>query len=346
MSVSLSPEDDREAASWIGDGQKYALVALGVKVEEHIPFAQLAPNLWIAGDTNFKIPSYWREWLGTVRAEEVEDFNLFLISKIVSKTPEILDGENQILRQNVLHFYIGLLLASPFAASHRPVMLTGSRIDGELGVRSQEDWDTPVPSPVFYYPVLTKSEIEYAARLAAALEAASGKQGFSRWRLFRTISLYREARSISDNLDRLHQYCRCIEGLILPSPGDTRKQFKSRTELFIGPRHHNLAGDMYDVRSAAEHLHEYRYLDPFDRNVRLDLLQKEAIAEYIARTSLAHILENPALIPHFANHQALARFWALPDADRRKMWGDPVDPNDALKEFDPRYISDGDLGGP
>ena len=43
---------------------------------------------------------------------------------------------------------------------------------------------------------------------------------------------------------------RCIDGLILPDTGKTKQQFKSRTELFIGPRHHELMGDIYDLRSA------------------------------------------------------------------------------------------------
>jgi hypothetical protein len=42
--------------------------------------------------------------------------------------------------------------------------------------------------------------------------------------------------------------------------------------LFIGPRHHDLIGDIYDIRSAVEHLHENKYLGEFNREVRLDLL--------------------------------------------------------------------------
>ena len=94
---------------------------------------------------------------------------------------------------------------------------------------------------------------------------------------FRTLHIYLEARAAADILDRLHQYCRRIDGLILPNAGETKRQFKSRTELFIGPRHHDLMGDIYDIRSAVEHLHENRYLEGFDRATRLDLVKKEAI---------------------------------------------------------------------
>ena len=51
-----------------------------------------------------------------------------------------------------------------------------------------------------------------------------------------------------------------------------------------------MMGEIYDVRSAVAHLHEDRYLEGFDRETRLDLLRKEAIAEHIARAALARIV--------------------------------------------------------
>jgi hypothetical protein len=132
--------------------------------------------------------------------------------------------------------------------------------------------------------------------------------------------------------------------MILPDIGRTRRQFRSRTELFIGPYHHQLMGEIYDVRSNVEHLHEYLYLETFDRKVRLDLLRKEAIIEHIARNVLARIIADHNLWPYFANTPALAAFWALPSADRQQIWGDPFDPNEALADFDPAYIHDGLLG--
>jgi hypothetical protein len=100
------------------------------------------------------------------------------------------------------------------------------------------------------------------------------------------------------------------------------------------------------VRSAVEHLHENRYLDGFDRETRLDLLQKEAIAEHIARTALARIVGDSNLWLYFGDTSALRNFWALPDADRRLIWGDPINALDALADFDPKHIPDGQLGGP
>jgi len=76
------------------------------------------------------------------------------------------------------------------------------------------------------------------------------------------------------------------------------------------------------------------------------LLKKEAIAEYIARSCLVRILGSEPLLGHFSNTAALGKFWALPPEDRQKIWGVPVNVTDAPQHFDPRYISDGELGAP
>jgi hypothetical protein len=331
--------------SAIDDGDKYALVGLSIKLERDIAQGEVAPGLIALTDARFEIPAHWREWLGSIRAREVEDCDLFLLSKLRSAAPDVLDGENETLLQRVRHFYVGLLLSSTFAAAHKPVILTGSRRGDELGLRQQQDLEPPIPRVFRPYPPVSSDEIQMAARLAGQLEAI-GRAALvgGHWRLFSTLRIYYEARTLSDILDRLHQYCRCIDGLILPKAGDTKRQFKSRTELFIGPRHHDLMGDIYDVRSAVEHLHENRYLENFDRDVRLDLLKKEAIAEHIARKALARVIGETLLWQHFANTAALAAFGSLPDKDRRRIWGDPFDATEPVKDFDPKYIHDGHLG--
>jgi hypothetical protein len=57
--------------------------------------------LVVANNTRFEYPSHWKEWLGTTRTEEVEESNLFLLSKIKSERPGVLDAENQMLQHRV-----------------------------------------------------------------------------------------------------------------------------------------------------------------------------------------------------------------------------------------------------
>jgi hypothetical protein len=186
-----------------------------------------------------------------------------------------------------------------------------------------------------------------AAKIAsqiAALEATRFNGGS--WRLFRVLHLYFEARAIRDNMDRLHQYCRCIDGLIVSAQGEARKQFKSRTELFIGPRHHELMGDTYAIRSDVEHLYENKHLEIFDRSAMLELVKKLEMMEFIVRNALMRIILGPKLWPHFANTSALQAFWTLDAQQRRAVWGPVINPMDALADFDPSLISNAELGRP
>lgn len=326
--------------SWIADGEKYALLGLSVKVTDPNVYAlDLAPHFQIIRASDFTIPDEWRGWLGSIRVEEVEACDLFISSKLTSATPDVLDGENILLTNRVWAFYRGLLLSSTFATAHKPVILTGSCRDGEIGLRQQQDLDVPVPNDFRPYPDVAPDDFKQAATIAEQLERlAATRQDSNRWRLNRVLHLYTQTRTEQEILERIHQYARCIDGLILCDPGKSAKQFKSRSELFIGPHHHDLMGEIYEVRSAVEHLHEDRYLDPLTRAVQVGLTKKEAIIEHIARTTLARIVLDDALWPHFTNKTALAAFWAKPAVERHAIWGAPIDPMDALADFDERYL--------
>ena len=69
----------------------------------------------------------------------------------------------------------------------------------------------------------------------------------------------------------------------------------SQGVVFIGTSHHDLMRELYDIRSNVEHLHANQYPETFNREVRLNLLKKKAIVEYIARKTLAKIISQEVL---------------------------------------------------
>jgi hypothetical protein len=150
-------------------------------------------------------------------------------------------------------------------------------------------------------------------------------------------------RSERDLLHRLHQYARCIDGLVLTRSGKGAADFKTRTGLFIGTGCDVMMGEIYGDRSTVEHLNEDRLLEPFDREKRLELLRKEAIVEFVARTALQRIMGNEGLWPHFANRNGLEQFWALTADEQRAIWGAPVNVLEPLADYEPEYIHDGNL---
>jgi len=87
------------------------------------------------------------------------------------------------LRAFFLAVFGRLAKEDPSACDREKIELegkTGSRRDGEIGVRSQSVFETPIPHAVRHYPPLLESEIEQAANLAAALEGARHRRASCR----------------------------------------------------------------------------------------------------------------------------------------------------------------------
>ena len=109
--------------------------------------------------------------------------------------------------------YTGLLLSAMFSPAHDPVMLTGAREDDAIGVRQQTDLDRPEPQVFRPYPPLVAGDIQLAAQIAQQLDAMRpDTEPAQLLRLLRTMHIYLKTRTTVELLDRIHQYCRCIDG--------------------------------------------------------------------------------------------------------------------------------------
>lgn len=336
--------DPKHDPDWIKDGERFALLGLNVRVDCALDHLTLPGGKEALPNAAFEVPDHWREWLGTLRVENVDGCSLFLLAKMPAAEPGALDAEDQLLQRRVGDWYIGLMLVAKFFQDDEPFLASGSRENGEIDVLRFQALHPSQRSIVDDYDPISKDELARAASIGACLEAFKAPWQSSHWRLLRCLDIYQATRSYSDVLDRIHQFTRCIEGLIVPKQGETRRQFKSRTELFIGKNHHKLMGELYEVRSHVEHLHENKYLERFDRATRVRLARLEAISEWVARSSLARILLDQNLIAHFGSVDTLERFWDQDEADRRAIWGDPVDPSTPIARFRFDYVSDAGLG--
>lgn len=329
---------------WLEEGEKFAVTALDANLapDAELPLTQLSDFYWVQANPALSIDGNWKEWLGSFATEGIEQSNLLLITKMHARAPAVVDEQSQLLDDRIVDLYRGLLLATPSGFFGPPIRMGGSRDNGRMDARSHARFEQPVMHPVIQTSVRLE-DLRFASQLAIALGnlRSTREQG---WRFYRVLGLYMEARTIPDHLERLHQFCRCIEGFILPDPGKTGQQFKSRTELFIGPKHHDLMGRIYDTRSAVEHLNEHKLLEPFDREARIDVLRQLAVAEHIARQCLVKILLDHRLFRAFRTVDDQATFWKMAPAERQALWGKPFDPLAALANFDTRFVSDEELG--
>lgn len=182
-------------------------------------------------------------------------------------------------------------------------------------------------------PPINQHRLAKAVELADAASALTSKRKHKRfWKILQ--GFYKGLIS-NEAEDRLHQFVRCIEGFIYPKTGKTGTHFKSRTELFIGTRHHPLMEQLYELRSAVEHLRD-PLLDipgasPGDKLVAL--FRKSYEAESLARYCIERFVSRHNLWPYFEDDTALQQFWSPSFSDREKLWGARLDIDQVSKAF-------------
>ena len=328
--------------NFIAPGDKFAMLAAEVAATGMPSVPTKVGRLWVPGQPIVNLEGHWLEWLGSLRSEDLQDATLFVVDKVSSKTPSILDGESDQLMNRTSRFYTALMLTGRFAVPRDPMLITGGNDKGEIDIRQVTSLDPQPYVPGLDLHDVTIGNVTRAALLAESFETMAGLSGFAR--LSRILGTYVEGRCRNEPLDQLHQFCRCIEGLIIPGPGESRARFQSRTQLFIGPKHQQLMVTLYENRSAVEHLNDHLLVLEAGRDARIEILRQSIIAENIARQCLARIYETPAVWPHFQTDDALKAFWKLSETERQNIWGAPFDPLAVLADFDPNSIRNHELG--
>jgi len=294
-------------------------------------------NLVICTKPPFGMSEFWKENIGTLEVEDIEKARFFIITKSISQRPGILDKENRALSEEAYKFFLGIVLGRP------PVSLTGSNIDGEIEIRQIGKLEHPkvlVGCPLDEFNI---KRIEQAAELTKAMSQFFESKDFQR--IKRTINYFFDGIMSNRVYDRLHHFVRVIEGFIYPEIGKTRKQFVSRTELFIGPGHHDLMGNLYDIRSQVEHVHS-----PFDviegnteKEKNTNLLKRAYLSESIARYCIINFCTNPKLWNHFKDETSIGLFWKRPLQERRKIWGNEIKVSDIIQRYRPENLKDNEL---
>lgn len=329
----------------IKPNQKFSFVALSVNVEDQLPESMsFQPGVWVTRKLPVSLDVEWQKWIGSIRTERItEDCNLFLCAAMDSAEPGVLDHENKQLNSTVMRLFDGLMLAGNINVVATPILIGGAFQPDGLIVRSIGDLRRPlIPAGVDYDDVT-------ADIIALAYVHSMGRINFEKTtkydRIARVLFIYDNAVVTQSVHERLHQFCRCIEGFILPSIGKTEKQFVSRTELFVGPSHHDAMRALYRMRSKVEHMHEYDWpSDLAERDRRLSVMRRAALVQELARRCISRFLNAEGLWPYYGDANRLGLFWTLSVPDRQKIWGAPFDLKAIDDKFDPEMFTDEMLG--
>ena len=131
---------------------------------------------------------------------------------------------------------------------------------------------------------------------------------------------------------------RAVEALVVPEQGKTKSQFKSRVEALADVSHTTLA-DIYDLRSATEHMNDLKAAAPhlFEPTEAL-ALRRVHQAHELARWLYRRILSQPETLPAlFASDESIRAFQGLPPGRKKEVLGERLD-IEAL-DLDPRFVA-------
>lgn len=251
----------------------------------------------------------WEKWIGERKYKGILSSNYCVVRQLVSENPGILDSETKMLEDDFILLYQTLMITIPYASHRESFLFIGHNTDDSVDFRQMRIYPD-VPHLIGSPDVVVNSEIIERAitiqhRISKYFLATSHK------RLFAMIGAFMKGIQSKNVAERVHQFIRCIEGFLHPDPGKTRKQFKSRTELFLGPQKHQLVDELYEIRSNIEHLHSpfetYPLVD--ETTAQLKIFMRALQAEFIARSLLLEILLKDRLADLFQSKDALEKFW-------------------------------------
>jgi len=317
-----------EASSMIPTGYKYACFLFKhFPVDQDVPAEhQIAEDLWALRRPPIDPEHYWREWLGSIRLDAVREANFVLLAISPSETPDIVDGENEILVRRVDRVFHGLLLQGvPIYEPQGGASLSGGNLRGIPDVQQLANLERMYPSfrlPMVSIGCAQLARAERLARILAHIESGEDWQRFRRG----FSALFRGLRD-DDGGRRLRLFVQALEGLIKPPVGRSERTFVHRCRTtFVRA---NLVAEqtlheMYKIRSHVEHLHPpLEALTDIPPAARLEYAQRRTRqGEVLARIVFTHALESAALLEMFRMEEGIDAFWSRPDDERAELWGE------------------------
>lgn len=296
--------------------------------EDHF---QLSDGTWILP----RIPvtdkhGVWGKWLGSIRLGQLKSANLVLLAEEPSDTPHFFGGEHLRLSDHLgrllylLHLGVGIEVSEHEGADR----LVGFSVNGVPDIKSVEHM------PRFYRTQespsipITRDWLEGSLVLRSGYaDMESDKTQFRR--IIRGLNTLFKGKKEEAGQDRLHQFVRSLEALILPKQGKTKRQFVHRCQTFAhaGNDTHTLFSEAFSMRSATEHLNRWdEAVQGYRKGEREAIcLQRTLQMERLACDAYSRLLRKPALRDHFRTDDAIAEFWKLPNSQRCDLWGTCLD---------------------
>ena len=310
-------------------GYKFAFVALdnaGVDRNLHGEL-QLADGAWIVFGPPFELEDYWREWLGTIQVEQLGRASLSIIATAPSNAPNVLDAENESLRERVVSFLYSLFLLEVFHQDGG-LIVTGANVNGVISVRQVSKLESHY-RPLGVLPLrIDLPWLQNAYAITTGILDVHAVQG-SHQRLRRGFRAWVSAMQEYNGEERLHQFVRAVEAIIKPEVGRSRALFVHRGQLFAGNSDTAKVrlGELYDLRGASEHMNPFEPIlaDYPEAQWEMIALRRSFQAQILASRVYQRIFTDANLQTTFSSDALIQQFWTEQWAVQAGAWGAPVD---------------------
>lgn len=291
---------------------KYALLIVGNCAEDDRELECAGAQTFLGALPDLVAPDqlgYWREWLGSLRWNELSERSRMVLVTEPSTTADITDGQNELLSAKVLAWHVALSLVSgnarPFT---QPYLLTGAASGGTLRTVANFSMPSPLTRP-FYYS-------QAALWLAADSEVQPFQTHLNQWcEAVKLLTANPVGPLVAHGLRslvhafsqpslefRIPAFVRAAETVLaLPKNDGGARKFAERAAMVLGSKPHPIlegcaitdqAKDLFELRNECVHGKL-----PFEKAMEggtpaVAAARLEALAERIAQTALSTALSS------------------------------------------------------
>jgi len=174
-----------------------------------------------------------------------------------STTPQVLDEHHKRLNKKLLQTF-NLLQLSGVLEYEGANLLCGSFFGGKSEIRQMSELPFFNQTRGYTRAPVTIDRLQQAIQLRKGLEEMdSTPDEFKRFKWGWKVLI--DGLQKEHGEERIHQFVRSLEALILPEIGRTKRQFTHRCQTFAraGPNTKQILEEAFELRSMAEHLNDW-----------------------------------------------------------------------------------------